>query len=233
MSGVLELPLLDRAGDRSPDRVPLQDLAIGLLIDADHPITPAGQPLSVGIAPEDLLGPGLELGIEPGRLPVPGAVRLEVHAVEDCANGSVADRRDDPILDRLPGQVLAGPVRDVQPLGDRLQAGQADDLRPQEGGKSGRAARGVAAVPGGRTGPSPRNADRSSRWSRDRAASGQPGVGSIPRRRRPRRSSLAGPDTRGGSDCERSPARSERHGEQSAGSEVFDHAWGDSGCWTP
>ena len=34
------------------------------------------------------------------------------------------------------GQVLAGPVGDVQPLGDRLQASQFDDLGSLQGGKS-------------------------------------------------------------------------------------------------
>ena len=47
----------------------------------------------------------------------------------------------------------------------------------------------------------------------------------------PRTIRPAGSDTRGGTDSGRSPARSGRHGEQSAGDEVFDHAWGDSEGW--
>ena len=191
-----------------PDRVPLQDLEVGLLIDADHPIALAGQPLGVGVAPEDLLGPLLELVVQPGRPPVPGAVRLEVHLVEDRADRPVADGRDDAVGDRLAGQVLAGPVGDVQALGDRLQAGQLDDLGPLEGGKSGRAARSVAAVPGGRAGPSARSGGRPSRSSSGRTGSARPAAGSVPRRRRPGRSGPAGPDTRGRTGSGRSPARS-------------------------
>ena len=41
---------------------------------------------------------------------------------------------DDAVGDRLAGQILAGPVGDVQALGDRLQAGQFDDLGALEGG---------------------------------------------------------------------------------------------------
>ena len=42
---------------------------------------------------------------------------------------------DDAVGDGLPGQVLTGPVSDVQPFGDRLQASQFDDLRPAGGGE--------------------------------------------------------------------------------------------------
>ena len=40
MSGVLELPLFDRARDRTTDRMAFQDLMVGDLIGADHPIGP-------------------------------------------------------------------------------------------------------------------------------------------------------------------------------------------------
>src|SRR5271165_2662506 len=63
MPGVLELPLFDRARDRMPDRVAFQDLMVGHLISADHPITPLGQAVGVAVAPKDLLGPLLKLGI--------------------------------------------------------------------------------------------------------------------------------------------------------------------------
>jgi hypothetical protein len=147
-------------------------------------------------------------------------------------DGPVADARNDPIFDRLAGQILARPVGDVQALGDRLQAGQSNDLGPLEGGKSGRAARRVAAETRGRATPSPRSGGRSSRSSRDRAESGQPRVESLPRRPRPGRSAPAGPGTRGATDYARSRARSEHHGERSAGDEDFDRAWGNSGGWT-
>ncbi|HEX9111609.1 MAG TPA: hypothetical protein VF845_09040, partial [Terriglobales bacterium] len=50
------------------------------------------------------------------------AMRLEVHLIEDRLNRPIADGRDDPIFDRLAGQILARPVGDVQALGDWLQA---------------------------------------------------------------------------------------------------------------
>ena len=141
--GVLELLLLDGAGDGPADRAPLQHLEVGHLIDRHRPDALAGQPLGIAVAPEHLLGPLLELGVEAGRPPVAGAVRLQVHVVQDPPDGAGADGVDDAVGDRLAGQVLAGPVGDVQPLGDRLQAGQLDDLGPLQGGKS------PAGAPGG------------------------------------------------------------------------------------
>ena len=171
VSGVLELLLLDRAGDRVADRASLQNLAVRFLIGTDHPIAPLGQPIGVGIAPKNLLRPPFELGIDSGGPPVSCAVRLEVHPVEDHADRPVADGRDDTVFYRLAGQILARPMRDVQSLGDRLQARQPDNLSPLEGGKSGLVARFVAAGPAGWTGPSSRSGGRPSRWSRDRAVS--------------------------------------------------------------
>ena len=101
------------------------------------------KPLRIPIAPKDLLGPLLELGVEAGRPPVAGAVRLQVHVVQDPPDGARADGVHDAVGDGLAGQVLAGPVGDVQPLGDRLQASQFDDLGALEGGKS------PADAPGG------------------------------------------------------------------------------------
>ena len=54
----------------------------------------------------------------------------------------IADGRDDPIFDRLAGQILARPVGDVQALSDWLQAGQLNDLCTLQGGNpAGRPAR--------------------------------------------------------------------------------------------
>jgi hypothetical protein len=139
--GVIELLLLDRPGNRSPDRGTLQDLEGWDLIDAHHPDALLGQPCRIPVAPKHLLRPLLEPGVQPGRLPVPSPVGLQVNVVQDAADRGRADRRDDLVSHRLPGQVLAGPVGDVQPLGDRLEAGQLNDLCPLHGGDLLRVAR--------------------------------------------------------------------------------------------
>jgi hypothetical protein len=128
VAGVLELLLLDRAGDGSPDRVTFQHLVVGLLVHGHHPDALAGQPFRIGIAPKDLLRPLLELFVETRRLPVAGPVRLQVCVFEDLPDRAWADSGYNAIGDRLASQILAGPVGDVQPLGDGLQAGQFDDL---------------------------------------------------------------------------------------------------------
>jgi hypothetical protein len=115
---IIELALCDRAGDRRPARMAFQDLEVGLLIDTDHPEASTGQPLGVGVAPEDLLGTFLELRVDAGCPPIPRAVRLKVHSMEDVSDRPIADGRDDPIFDRLSSQIVTGPVGDVQALGD-------------------------------------------------------------------------------------------------------------------
>ena len=72
---------------------------------------------------EDLLGTLLEVSVDARRPPIPRAMRLEVHLIEDRLDRPIADGRDDPIFDRW-RQILARPVGDVQALGDWLQAGQ-------------------------------------------------------------------------------------------------------------
>jgi len=64
---VIELTLRDRAGDRMPDGMSFQDLEVGFLIGTDHPEAPPGQPLGVGVAPEDLLGTLLEVSMRDVR----------------------------------------------------------------------------------------------------------------------------------------------------------------------
>ena len=108
--GVLELLLLDRAGDRPADRAAFEHLLVGHLVGADDPDLLPGQPFGVGVAPEHLLGPLLEPGVQPGGPPVAGPVRLEIDAVQDPADGAGGDRRDDAVEDGLPGQIL-----DAQP----------------------------------------------------------------------------------------------------------------------
>ncbi len=130
---IVKLALLDRTRDRMPDRLPFQDLKARLLIGKDYPETPLGQSLSISVAPGDLFGTLLEMGVDSRCLPIPSAMRLKVDMAENVSNRSIADDRNDTILDRLAGQILAGPVSDVQSLGDRLQARQSDDLSPLQG----------------------------------------------------------------------------------------------------
>jgi hypothetical protein len=138
MPGVVEFPLLDRAADGPADRLALKDLEVGHLIGADDPIAASSQPLSIPVAPEDVLGAGLEPGVEASRPPVASAVGFEVHPVEDQADSARADRLGDAIGDGLAGQILTRPVGDMQAAGDRLRAGQFDDPGALEGGNPGR-----------------------------------------------------------------------------------------------
>ncbi len=109
---------------------------VGDLIDTDHSISPLGQAVGVGVAPEHLFGPLLELCIQVSRPPVTGPVRLQINAVRNSAYGPLADGRDDAVSDRLPGQIFAGPMGNMQALGHGLQAGQLDDLGALQRGKS-------------------------------------------------------------------------------------------------
>src|SRR5512135_2260858 len=95
MPDVVELLLLDRPGDRSADRVTLQDLEGRDLIDTYHPDTLFGKPSRIGIAPEDLLCPLLEPGVQASRLPVAGAMGLQIHSVQDGSHGPWADVSND------------------------------------------------------------------------------------------------------------------------------------------
>src|SRR5271157_619244 len=141
MSGVVELLLLDRPWDRSADWVTLQDLEGRDFIDAHDPDALLGKSIRIPIAPKDLLRPLREPGIEASRLPVAGAMGLQIDVLQNAANRCRADRRDDLVIHCLAGQVFAGPVRDVQPLGDRLQTGEFNDLGPLHGGNLLRATR--------------------------------------------------------------------------------------------
>src|SRR5262249_53013359 len=141
-----ELLLLDRPGDGSADRITLQDLKGWDLIDTHHPDPLFGQSRRIRIAPKDLLRPLLEAGIQPSRLPIPRPMGLQIDVMQNAANGCRADRSDDLAIRRLAGQFLAGPMGDVHPLGDRLQTGEFNNLRPLHGGNLLRTA-GVAFPP--------------------------------------------------------------------------------------
>lgn len=125
---VLKLLLLDGTRNRSADRATFQNLMVGHLIRRYRPDALASQPFRIGIAPENLLRPVLELGVEAGGLPVTGAVRLQVHISQDSSDRARADVLDDAVSNGLACQFLAGPVGDVQAFGDGLQTGQFDNL---------------------------------------------------------------------------------------------------------
>ena len=203
VSGVLEFLLLDVTRKRPTDRLAFQHLKVGHFIGTDDPDAPTGQALGIGVAPQHLLRSLLEALVQPRRAPVPRAVRLEVHALQDATNQGRADRLNDPVGDSSARQVRAGPVGDVQPLGERFQAGQLDDLGALEGGKS------LGDVPsaGRRPGCSSHHllgsVGRPARWWCDRTPGGERSGRCVLRRQRPRRSEHVGPGTKPSDGCER------------------------------
>src|ERR1700683_297486 len=86
MPGVVELLLLDRPGDCSADRPTLKDLEGRNLIDTHYPDTPLGKSSRIRIAPKDLLRPLLEPGIKPRRLPVAGAMGLQIDSAQNVSH---------------------------------------------------------------------------------------------------------------------------------------------------
>src|SRR5208337_1548881 len=94
MPGVLELPLLDRAGDRTTNRVAFQNLMVGYLIGADDAIALLGQAVGVGVAPEDLLSPLFELGIQAGRPPIASQTLFPLITVVLCFLHGILKIRD-------------------------------------------------------------------------------------------------------------------------------------------
>ena len=106
MASVLELSLLDRAGDGTTNRVAFQDLIAGYLIGADDAIALLGEAIGVGLAPKDFLSPLLELGIQSSGLPVASLVKLQIDVVLNPAYSPVTDRRHNTVGDGLSGQVL-------------------------------------------------------------------------------------------------------------------------------
>jgi hypothetical protein len=136
MADVFELPLLDRPWNSSSDRSAFQNLEIRDLIYRHRPEALPCQPGSVSIAPEYSFGSLLELGIQAGGLPIPRTMRLQIYLLQNPTHHAGADGGEDSISHCLAGQIAAGPVGNVQALGDGFQAGQLDDLSPLEGGKS-------------------------------------------------------------------------------------------------
>src|SRR5271154_5789168 len=110
MPGVVELLLLDRPGDCSADRPTLQDLEGGDFIHTHDPDASLGKPSRIRIAPKDLLCPLLEPGIEPRRLPVAGAMGLQIDIAQNVSHSPWADGCNDPVRHGLVGQISARPM---------------------------------------------------------------------------------------------------------------------------
>ena len=101
MPCIVELLLLNRPWDRSADGMTLQDLEGGDFIDTHDPDALFCQPGRIPIAPKDLLRSLFELGIQAGRLPIAGAMRLQIDSTQDLPHGPWADVRHNPIRHRL------------------------------------------------------------------------------------------------------------------------------------
>ena len=225
MASVLELPLLNRAGDRTPNRVAFENLMVGNLIGADDAIALLGQAVGVGVAPEDLLSPLLELGIQASRPPVASPVGLQVDVVQDPADSPLADERHNTVGDGLSGQVLARPVGNVQTLGHGLQASQFDDLSTLQGGKSQSDVPTAWVGPGGKITPGVRNGGRCDARSIRHTESRRPRVGSGLHELSPRGCGHAGPDTKAGPGSLRFVEGAVDRQERSRADAVFGHAW--------
>src|SRR5271168_5497190 len=88
MPGVVKLLLLDRSRDRSADRMTLQDLESRDFIDTYNPDPLFGKPSRISIAPKDLLRSLLESGIHARRLPIAGAMRLQIDVAQNMSHGT-------------------------------------------------------------------------------------------------------------------------------------------------
>ena len=128
MPSIVELLVLNRAGDRPAKGLTLQNLEGRDLIDTNDPDALFSQSLRIPIAPKDLLRSLFEPGIQTGRLSISGAIGLQIHIVQQPANRCRTDRANDAVLHGLTSQVLAGPMGDVQALGNWFQTGQFHDL---------------------------------------------------------------------------------------------------------
>lgn len=226
MADILELPLLDRTRNRPSDWRAFQDLEIRDLVDRHGPEALPGQAGSIAVAPEYFFGSLLELSIQVRRLPIPRAMRVQVDLLQNPTHHAGANGRDNSLGHGLAGQIAAGPVSDVQALGNGLQAGQFDDLCSLERGKSaGDGLSGVclsARLPGRLA----HNGGTPARQWPHRTASGRPPVGCVVRQPRPKRCGRVALGTRASSDCEQSHEASQHRQKQSLMGKVFGRASG-------
>src|SRR5271165_3800290 len=129
MASVIKLLLLNRSWSRSANGVTFQHLEGRDLIDTHDPDASLRQPSRISIAPKDLLRSLFELSIQPGCLPIAGAMRLQIDIVQDSAHRPGAYASNNSVRDGLTGQVSTRPMRDVQPFGHRFQTSEFNDLR--------------------------------------------------------------------------------------------------------
>ncbi len=127
---VVELLLLDRSRDRSADRTTLQYLECRDFIDTHYPDALFRKPSRISIAPKDLLRSFLESGIQARRLPIAGAMRLQIDVAQDISHGAWANASHNPVRHGLAGQVVTRPMCDVQSFGHRFQTSKSNDLCP-------------------------------------------------------------------------------------------------------
>ena len=225
MTGILKFLMFDRTGSGSTQRITLQHLTVRYLIDTNHPNAPFSQALSVSIAPQHLFCTVFELSIQPTRFPIAGAMRLQIHLLQQAADRARRDLRDDTVNHGLTGQIGTRPVRDMQPFGYRFKAGQLDNLRPLQGGKSESVGLVVAALLTNPTTPPVGKADRFDARSVERIASERRRFEPADGWRWPTRSVPAEPDTRVRTGF--GPPASEWGclGQPGTMSRVFDRAW--------
>jgi hypothetical protein len=57
-------------------------------------------------------------------------MRLQIDVAQDISHGAFANVSHNPIRHGLAGQVVTGPMCDVQSSGHRFQTSKSDDLRP-------------------------------------------------------------------------------------------------------
>jgi len=153
MAFVFKLLVFDETWQGTPNRMAFQHLAIWHFIRADDPPALVCQPLGIPITPQDLFRTPFKLVIQPTRFPVAGAMRLQVHLMQNTPYGSRANRWHDAFLNGLCRHLTARPMGNMQALRHRFQTGQLYNLRPLQGGKDGRADRVAGQGPVSSTGP--------------------------------------------------------------------------------
>lgn len=133
MTRVFKLLLLDRTGSSTTHGIAFDGLQIGHLIDADDPNLASHQTLGIGITPQNCLRVLLKLRVQARHFPVPRAMRLQIHLVQNAPHGTGTDLRHNALSNRLAGQILAEPMGDMQSLSERLQTRQLHNLGALQG----------------------------------------------------------------------------------------------------
>jgi hypothetical protein len=195
MARVLKFLLFDRARNGAADRGALNGLKIGHLIDADDPNPASNQTLSVSVTPENFLRALFEQRVQAGCFPVPCAMRLQVHVMQNASHSACAQVGNNTLEHRLPSQVLARPMGNMQSLSDRRQTRQLHDLGTLQGGKSHPDDLSAACQRISRQARRVHSDGRCARWSTVHIASGRRRFGRVRPRPWPIPREPAGPET--------------------------------------